>query len=264
MTRTDEEGRPLDLQPIGGGSRGPVVLGAVLVVAIVVAMTKPWSWGAPPPTPAPSLPRPTASLAPPRSSSSPAASPTPAVTSDVLGPPATPAPAGEGLIQCFSIDAWRLLTISRSGPDLIRTWTAVSPRTLGGPGEVTEFARVTDGDVLNVGYCGPTVLLGGPAMLVTTTAWSVPSIGLPRLLGPLNAAYFSNSASRGLYRRPAAIRAMPAEVWPPGRYVLHLVAARPDDVDLWFGVEIVDVDALGTPSPPVPRPSVGSSASPSR
>jgi hypothetical protein len=264
MTRTDEEGRPLDLQPIGGGSRGPVVLGAVLVVAIVVALTKPWSWGAPSPTPAPSLPRPTASLAAPRSSSSPAASPTPAVTSDVLGPPATPAPAGEGLIQCFSIDAWRLLTISRSGPDLIRTWTAVSPRTLGGPGEVTEFARVTDGDVLNVGYCGPTVLLGGPAMLVTTTAWSVPSIGLPRLLGPLNAAYFSNSASRGLYRRPAAIRATPAEVWPPGRYVLHLVAARPDDVDLWFGVEIVDVDALGTPSPPVPRPSVGSSASPSR
>jgi hypothetical protein len=244
VTRTDDEGRPLDLQRLGGGARGPAVIAAVLVVAVVVALAKPWTWGGPAATPRPTLPPPTAVAAPTRAP----VVETPAVTSDVLGPPVTPAPTGEGLIRCLSIDAWRVLTISRSGERLIRTWAAVSPRALTGPAGVTEFVRVTDGDVLNVGYCGPVAVLTGAAVLVTTTAWSVSDTGLPRLLGPLDSAYFSNSASRALYLRPAAIRTAPSEVWPPGRYALHLVAARPDNVDLWFGVEIVDVD-------PSPRPS---------
>ena len=38
---------------------------------------------------------------------------TPGLTSDVLTPFVTPAPSGEGLIECLRFDAWRLLTISR-------------------------------------------------------------------------------------------------------------------------------------------------------
>jgi hypothetical protein len=210
-----------------------VILATVLVAGLALALTKPWDWGGPGPTPRAERTR--APIV--------TAAPTPASTSDVLAPFVTPAPVNEGLIECLRFDAWRLLTISRATSKTIRTWTVMGAIRADGPNDpAITFARVADGAVLNVGYCAPVALLPGPAGLVTVTAWRrTEATGIAVELGPLHPAYPSGAASRALFRRPTAIRDEPFDVWPPGRYVLHLVAARPDNLDVWFGVEIVPV-----------------------
>ena len=85
-------------------------------------------------------------------------------------PALTPAPSGEGLIECLRFDAWRLLTISSSDGRLIRTWTALAPKGGTGPESVASFARVSDGQLLDLGYCGPVALLPGDSASVVVTA----------------------------------------------------------------------------------------------
>ena len=196
--RTDEDGRPTDLEPLHrGGSRGPVVVSALVAVILVIALVKPWnSGGLVGSTPGaeatagsgvPAASGPSAAVRP---TSAPMA--TPGLTSDVLTPFVTPAPSGEGLIECLRFDAWRLLSISSSQGRLIRTWTAMTPRAGAGPDAVLDYPRVSDGVVLDVGYCGPTALLPGDAASAAVIAWWRPDRSTPaEQLGVLRPAFTS-------------------------------------------------------------------------
>lgn len=256
----DDDGRPTDLQPLRrDGSRGPAVLTGIVVVVVLLAVMKPWNWGGgASPVPTRGAPVVTAVATP---------SPTTPV-SDVFAPVVKPTPSGEGLIECLRFDAWRLLTISRSQGSLVRTWTAMTPQGAAGPDAVKDYVPVSDGSVLNVGYCGPVALLPGDAASVVVTGWrSTGATGSPVPIGVLEPAFTSASASRALFRRPAtagsgasvspslgasgAPRSTPrssavasadqSDAWQPGLYAFHLVAAGPNPLDLWFGVEIAGV-----------------------
>ncbi len=188
---------------------------SLVAVILVIALVKPWNAGglvgstpgaeATAGSGVPAASGPSDAVRP---TSAPMA--TPGLTSDVLTPFVTPAPSGEGLIECLRFDAWRLLSISSSQGRLIRTWTAMTPRAGAGPDAVLDYPRVSDGVVLDVGYCGPIALLPGDARVGRpSSTWWRPD--------PLH-------AGRAARRAPACVHERLGE---PGRLYLPPRDRRP-------------------------------------
>ncbi len=214
-------------------NRGLLLGAAVVAVALVLAVLKPW--GSPGQRAEPGLP----STVP----AGLAASPGPTAT-----PPGYDMPGG----QCFPGSAWRVYTIETNMGRLLRTWLSIEPGTAAGPRDpVIPFVRVVADRVLALGYCvgsGP----DGPASLVGTRAWALSGrAAVPIVLAPLVGYMPSEPDLGAVYRPPEASPvaspgtlpgtspAADAGAWSRGRYVFAVRQGSADGDEQWFGVEIV-------------------------
>jgi hypothetical protein len=241
---------------------------AVLLVVIVVLAIRPWGGDGGPPREGnvaqPSAGRPASATPPPDASA---------------GAEPTPGAVAAGLDEtCGSPSGWRAATLQdwagRSTP--IRSWIAIEPVTASGAADpAVPFAPVATGIVTAIGYCAPLGDAERPPAASVASLWAVrDGQAIPLSLLPLEPS--SPDALGGLWRRPPEVTdepvapgqsptVAPADVWPPGRYVVEL-AAPGGDYHRWLGIEIADLSLLRAsavpPSAAAPSPSSDPSSAP--
>jgi hypothetical protein len=216
---------------VGGSDRRPaLIVAAVAIVAIGIAIVKPW-----PTDRAHRIDEPSIVPAPPTTT-------------------ATPTPTPRELVDqaCYLGTEWRLFTVDTNGGRQIHTWYSVDPtlRASGPEDPAVPFVRVYSEGVEQLGYCAITVP-GGIRKTVSTEAWalapdgSAASIPLSRL-----SQYAPDDPNVGvLYAPPHGPNGTANAVWPAGRYAFVVrYGTRPVD-ERWFGVEIIRVPRSPSASP---------------
>ncbi|MBI3750341.1 MAG: hypothetical protein HY263_01630 [Chloroflexi bacterium] len=245
--------------------RGLWTLGALVAAFLVLAIAKPWAWGA-------SEPRATL---PPRTAA-PASS----------GPPATPDLSPEGLAAsvCLGTGAWRVATIEtwrlviagQIVTQRVRVWHAVDPaRAAEGPADPRiPIVGVVAMEIDALGWCAPSTGSGRPIGSVDVTVWRLadtsrrggaqePEVVTVRRVAPPAGA----TSLAALYREVTDCvsgfgcsgSAVPllAPAWSPGRYVFQY-AEHDSGATWWFGA---DVQVLPAPTA-VPTEAPGPDAVP--
>lgn len=232
------------LQRVTASDRGPAGLGAIVAVALLIAILKPWSSVAQP------MDRgtPVATAGPDdaltsRSSSAPG----PDAAAD--SPAAVPAPSvPPGAIDCRGPVGWRLATLERSPLGMTRSWVVMEPASAHLPTDRAIVPiRLPEADILALGFCGDGQAADTPQAAVvrgwqrsSTGAWlplELPPAAFPDVGGAIAAVYPPP--------RPSGARVFPvpdarrvgasATVWPDGRYRFE-VGFR--GTHAWFGLDV--------------------------
>lgn len=216
---------------VGGSERRQaLIVAAVAIIAIGIAVAKPW--------PADSTRRidePSIVQAPPTTTATP-----------------TPTPRELADEACYLGTQWRLFTVDANGGRQIHTWYSVDPvlQVSGPEDSAIPFVRVYSEGVEQLGYCTITAP-GGIRKTASTEAWvlapdgSAESIPLSRL-----SQYAPDDPNVGvLYAPPRAPDGTANAAWPAGRYAFVVrYGTRPAD-ERWFGVEIIRVPRSPSASP---------------
>ena len=151
--------RPEDEFPVqrirGGGLGTTLITAAIIVVALLAAVVKPWGEPGSGPTTSPNA----VAAAP---------TPSPAAASASLSPFDGPF----GLV-CYGGLEWRLVLRETNGTSAVRTWYDMMPVAAAGPADASiPFMRVHSEGVLSLGYCtnsNTSDLL----TVASTTVWKV-------------------------------------------------------------------------------------------
>jgi hypothetical protein len=243
----DKQQDEFPIQRIRGTGPGPSMLAAaIIVLALAAAVVKPWDIGA----------------------SAPAKSPAPVA---VLAPTPSPSPSPSGSISpwdgpfglvCYGGQAWRLVMREVNGSNEVRTWYDLAPVEADGPVDARiPFLRIHSEGILSLGYCTNSDT-AGLLTVAGTSVWRVPATGLPQRIGPMRVSADSppDPNNGSLFVPPVATDGSVPRHWAAGRYVFEVTYEGPFAAPSWFGVEVIDVHALGEPSgspssPPTTAPT---------
>jgi hypothetical protein len=245
---------------------------ALVVLALVVAVLKPWDWFAPP---AAAPGREGAAISAARPATSPTVAPTSA-SRDWTG-------AGPQ-VACLSGTSWLAVVDQVDGPTVSRSWTRLEPVPATGPLDTTiAGTHVYADSVPRIGFCAPDTAWLGAAGSGGAGADRVPfhlrawrirpaSAAGPRSATEIAPALISGGtlADRGsLYGPPIARslrRAGPSTdaAWPVGTYVFRIepMLAGPAGPGVaWFAIELqgpwIGPEGDSTPTPGVPSRAPG-------
>ena len=220
-------------------------VGALVAAVLVLAIAKPWAWGA-------SSPR----TGLPHRSVAPASS----------GPPATPDLSPEGLAvgvclgtgawRVATIETWRLVIAGQIVTQRVRVWQAVDPaRAASGPADArVPIVGVAAMDVDALGWCAPSVGDGRPVGPVDVTVWRLadpsrrdgapePQVVAVRRVAPpagetsLAALYREVTDCVSGFGCSGSGVPLLASSWSPGRYVFQY-AERGSGATWWFGADL--------------------------
>jgi hypothetical protein len=218
---------------------------ALVVIAIALAIAKPWA-GLEPPAARVVVPSPTATPSP---------TPAPTPRQDTAGP----------LVAAFCTDPTRWLVASSEHwrGQAVRVWRALDPATsASGPDDPTIPVVPVVSEALDLlGWCAPVVGPDRPVDQAFVGTWlrvrgrAVPvhlvqalPPGDPSAFGqmyaPLEAVVAANGASLAPGPEASPIPSAPAAVWGPGQYVFHY--QRAGGFDRWFAID-VEILPLATP-----------------
>jgi hypothetical protein len=173
VDRGDDAERPptTRIGPAGGAGRGLSTVVALVALALVVAVLKPWDWFAPPAV-APG--REGAAIPAARPAASPTVAPTP-VSRDWTG-------AGPR-VACLSGTSWLAVVDQVDGPTVSRSWTRLDPVPATDPLDAAiPRTHVYADSVPRIGFCAPSAVsapgaadtaAGGAPFLVR--AWQLPT-----------------------------------------------------------------------------------------
>lgn len=225
--------------------RGPAVVISAILVAVVLAIAKPWSFGQPGPPGT-------------QSSSRPAGTP----VSVASPPPPTPAqqvdPNG---MSCLSGDVEQVVAFDRVARDEVRSWIAVEDAPVTGPLD-QRLARITihSSHVVGLGICGRFIADGLPvaarllAIVPLATTPDGPSVTKLVVPQPITLSVGGPDAAV-LYGPPPDTIASPLlaqasdgpsdgdlgfATWPMGQYALafRFPSDRPNVVR-WLGIDLL-------------------------
>ena len=210
---------------------------ALVVIAIALAVAKPWA----------GLEPPAARVVPPPPTASPTATPEPTPRQDTAGP----------LVAAFCTDPTRWLVASTEHwrGQAVRVWRALDPATaVGGPDDPTIPVVPVVSEALDLlGWCAPVVGPDRPVDQASVEVWlrttdgAVPvhlvqalPPGDPSAFGamyaPPKSAVAVNGASVAPRPEGSPAPSAPAAVWGPGQYVFHY--QRAGGIDRWFAIDI--------------------------
>ncbi|MFI5042887.1 MAG: hypothetical protein ACHQNA_13755 [Acidimicrobiales bacterium] len=241
--------RPEDEFPVqrirGGGLGATLTIAAIIAVALLAAVVKPWGGPGPGPTTG------TAAVG---------AAPTP--SSAAASASLSPFDGPFGLV-CYGGLEWRLVMRETNGTSAVRTWYDMVPVAAEGAADASiPITRVHSEGVLSLGYCtnsNTSDLLS----VASTTIWRLTPGGPLVPIGPmrLSADSPSDPDIGSLFTPPRAQDGSSAPAWTPGRYVFEVAYKGPFAKPAWFGVDIIAVRPLDEPSDtpsvtPDPSPSV--------
>jgi hypothetical protein len=218
------------VRPVAARGNGASVAAALIVLAFVVGLVRPWDFvgkGAPPGRPGGSGP----------------------IAAATSGPGAIPDPGDQGPVPagtarpptCGYPMGWRSATLQRWGGERARVWSAVDVvERATGPGDPSIPSNVVAGaDFTALGWCAPVAGDERPPAVVQGRLFGYGGDGtiaeLPyRRLEP-PAASALGELWVPVVAAPGASGAGPA--WPAGRYVIEL--ASPDGTwTRWLGIEL--------------------------
>jgi hypothetical protein len=205
--------------PRGRGPSGPVVA-VVGIVAIVVALLKPWA--SPEPVATPIAAR---SVAP---------------RADLITPapvPTTPTAESAATGLCFGVAEWRVVAAETWSGRPIRAWIAADGRIAHDPLDPNiGFTPVVASSVPSLGFCAPVSGDDRPPADTVVALWRVDEAGAtalrPRVREPAVATPFGR-----LWWPPAAAAADPMS-WRAGRYVVGLASGTSEYVR-FLGIEVI-------------------------
>lgn len=242
---------------LGRRGPGPVLVGALVVAAFLVGVVRPWDWLAPPgPGPGVTL-TPTARGTGPvqtDSGSFPAAG----------GPAATsPRPAPRVDPTCAYPSSWRLAAIQEWGGRPARVWSATEAVAASGPDDPSiPFSVIASTAVTAVGWCAPVIGDERPPLAAVGTLFRV-DVDSAREI-PFDRLEPSAPDALGELWVPVPQSVGRRPPWPPGRYVIRLMAPG-GSFERYLGIEVVrvvrDADPGAAPGPAAPE-AVPPSASP--
>jgi hypothetical protein len=229
------EPRPVEVtvQPIGRDGAKSLRLPIFLVVlGLVVAIAKPWSWGqASRPILSPSAPVGAAA------GSAPAAAQPPGANDR-----RSPRPDGTDMtVICASPSTWSIATLQRwaGRPAPIRTWTVIEPVSATGPTDpLVPTVPIAANEIAAIGYCAPANSPTGPPAGATAELYRIDASGAhlqrvvrlePRIQDPLGILWIPATGGRA----PKAS----SPGWTAGIYIVH-VTERQLRYDRWLGADI--------------------------
>jgi hypothetical protein len=220
--------------PIGGRGREPLLVAALIVVAVAIALLKPWGRGA---ATQPEVAFQPANLAP--------------IVAPAVGPMPMAAPADGANGACDYGPAWRLLTVARNAGRLVETWYSADPVHARGPDDpgIPVIRMYTEG-LQELGYCAVT-LPAGPRPVLTTEAWRLSPGAPPEPIRLARTGRFAPADPDlgALYAAPGSPGGTAGVAWPEGHYVLVVrYGTHPLDED-WFAVAVIQL-----PGSPLPIP----------
>ena len=243
----DEHGRPAYREPprsiTAGTDHGRMQLLIVVVIgALVIQVIRPWGDGA--------SGRASTAVA----SAAVAAEMSPTTRAIPATPSTDPEPASASRLHvtCGSTDGWRATT-TQVWPDRaipIRSWIAIEPVGAGDPLDTAiPFAPVAADEVTAIGFCAPLDEALRPPVSIRPSLWRISGgRAVPLALVPADPA--DHDALRGLWLPPSGVgaigRGVPADAWPPGRYVIEL-ATPGGTYRRRLGIEILDLGGPGSP-----------------
>jgi hypothetical protein len=253
LAPSEERALESSVRSLGSRGRGPGVAAALIVVAFLVGLVRPWDWLASPEGSAPGPPGSSTSAGP---AEDPAGSPGAPGGPDARGS-ASPEVAGSA---CGYPQGWRSATIQRWAGRPARVWSAVEVAEASGPADPSIPFQAVDGDDFRaIGWCAP---VAGPdrppqtarASLFLVSGGVATEVRYDRLepTGPDALGELWQPEARSDGTRPA---------WPDGRYVIRL-ATPTGAYERYLGLDLGAVRR--TPAPTrSPSPSASASAGPS-
>ena len=250
-SRDGPAGAPLGRVPITAPGRWLGVVGGLVGIILVLAVAKPWTWGA-------------------------ATAPPPHAAVLTLSPPA-PSPTFDGSPEhlaasvCLGTDAWRVASLETwrisnpvgSRSQAVRVWRAVDPVT--GPVAPDDpripIVGVAATQVDALGWCAPQTGAERPSGPIEVTVWrldGVSAVPVPvRRIAPVG----GDTPLAALYREVAdcvsdygcsgAGVSLLAPSWTTARYVFQYAdpgASR----TWWFGADVVILPAPADGGTPIP------------
>ena len=245
---------PASLTRVQRGDRRTPAVVAIVGVALVVAVAKPW-------------PHATGSLL--TSAGSPADSHADSAASaataapqlapdgqrDRVGEPPMLLLAGrhDGIValpggrslDCFDPPGWRLVLDGAVGGQLVRTWIAVQPVPAAGPADPgTPAVRIVGGPVIAIGFCAPAVGALGQPQDWLASVWRV-AHGSHGVEAALVAVTEPSSGAVGGLARSVDLAGSPA-AWAAGRYAIGFRSRRAGAAEAWLVVDVVSADSAGS------------------
>lgn len=253
---------------VGGRSRRALAVAALVGVAFLVGLARPWDWaapGRPAPPPAdreaPGLPA-EGSLAP-------------GPAQGTMGPAPGRAPGiGPGLpggSTCAQPSGWRTATIQTWAGRRARVWTATRAVPATGPADPRiPFRRVVSDRVVALGWCAPVDGPERPPLAAVATLFLV-GAGTPAEVPYRRLEPSAPDVLGELWGVPRGSRtpALLAAAWPPGRYVIRIATAS-GSYERYLGLEVLQPSAArreevtppaGASGPPGPGASSEPAAS---
>ena len=224
------------LQPVGrvpaGNSRGPLVVAALLVVAIGLALLKPWAVA--PAGPAPTL----RNVAVGGAATFGPASNGPTTPSAPPSPARTPASNISG--PCYYGLAWRLFTTDTTNNGLVHSWYGIQPVRAASPDDGTiPVVDVHSRTLGQLGYCLQEAP-DSPAPVLRTLAWLLPAGGPAQAVELVPTGPGGGLApGQGAIFLPPAIDSGPRPAaWAPAVYVFEIELAATPGAGEWFAVRV--------------------------
>jgi hypothetical protein len=206
----------------------------LIVLAVAIALLKPWGRGA--------ATQPEVALQP--------ANLAPIVVPAVVPTPAAASADGRNG-ACEYGPAWRLLTVARNAGRLVETWYSADPVRARGPDDPgIPVVRIYTEGLQELGYCAVTVP-AGPRPVLTTEAWRLSPGAPPERIPLVRTGRFAPADPDvgALYTAPGSPEGTTGLPWPQGRYVLVVrYGPLPLDED-WFSVAVIQLPGspLGIP-----------------
>ena len=242
------------LRPVARRGRGPTIAIALIVLAFLVGVLRPWDLlgsattdGGPVPTAAAGDEGPL-----PDGSADPAASP-----SASTGPLTADAAAAE---VCGYPQGWRSATMQRWAGRRAHVWTAVDVVEATGPADpAIPFQVVAGEDFTAIGWCAPVVGDERPPLSATGRLYRLDPAGTPTEI-PYERIDPSVASALGELWAPAADGGSAAAPWPVGRYVIQLETAS-GDWQRWLGLDLRSEPVRPGDGTPAPGASGGPSPS---
>ncbi len=207
-------------------------MAALLLLAIGLALLKPWAVepAGPAPTSANVALRPAATIGPASDRS-----PAPSATASPTG-----SPAGTSSGPCYYGLAWRLFTTDTTNNGLVRSWYGIQPVRAASPDDGTiPVVDVHSRTLGQLGYCLQEAP-DSPVQVLRTLAWLLPAGGPPQSVqlvptGPGGGP----EPGQGAVFLPPAINAGPRPAaWAPAVYVFEIQLAATPGAGEWFAVRV--------------------------
>ena len=218
-----------------GTSRQPLLVAVVLLLAIGLAVLKPWAV-----EPAGAALGVGGVAARPGGSGAPAASAAAIREPSSSSPPPGPTPASNTSGPCYYGLAWRVFTTDTTNNGLVHTWYGIQPVRAAGPADqAIPEVEVHSRTLGQLGYCLQSAP-GTPVQVLRTLAWQLPLGGSPRAVqlvpvGPLAGP----TPDQGAIFLPPAIDAGPLPAaWAPAVYVFEIELAATPGAGEWFAVRV--------------------------
>jgi len=220
------------------GGSGPLVVVALVAVAFIVGLVRPWDWLATDTAPGnlagdPGLRTPAAPSGGPAGITVPGAD-TP--------PPAAPVQEP----TCAYPRSWRVATVQDWAGRAAHVWTAATAVQAAGPDDpAIAFLPVVSTSVIAIGWCAPVDGPERPPLAAIGTLFRVLDDGTVREVAHDRLEPAARDALGELWLPvPQSVGRRPA--WPSGRYVIRL-SAPSGDYERYLGIEVVTVPPLTVP-----------------